>query len=298
MDGLVTLSVGGFAGEAAEAVPYEGRVRFDPAQPPDTVIGNRAVYTIADPEALFEVDGSPLSAPAVTIEITDDLNVQGRGILFVDRIRVEFRGTDPDDPWVFEAEPVSADLETLRGTGLPSGPFDLEDIGESSLVNRLFLPSLGPGFRDAPLSKLTLGAGPPPVTTGEAREVARLYEVGLDRDGVFDLEGLNFWIDARERGLDRPGLAQAFLDAPEFADRIGPPDGFTDRGLVERLYLSALERPGDEAGIGFWTGRLGDPDFGRPELLIAFAESVEKAEQLAVVETLVEVDPGFWDFVA
>ncbi|MEL6311357.1 MAG: DUF4214 domain-containing protein, partial [Pseudomonadota bacterium] len=69
------------------------------------------------------------------------------------------------------------------------------------------------------------GAG---LSAEEARCIAYLYEAGLDRDGDIDLPGLNFWIDAREGGLDENQVAQAFLDSPEFAAAFGEPDTLSD----------------------------------------------------------------------
>lgn len=135
------------------------------------------------------------------------------------------------------------------------------------------------------------------LSKDDAETVALLFEAALNRDGQIGLGGLNFHIDAREAGLSEEGLAQQFLDSPEFAREFGAPDTLSDQALVEILFLNVLNRPGAEGGIDFWTDRVGDPDFTRAELLIAFAESPENRAGSPFVESLTEVTPGDWDFL-
>ncbi|MEM6680004.1 MAG: PQQ-dependent sugar dehydrogenase [Pseudomonadota bacterium] len=130
----------------------------------------------------------------------------------------------------------------------------------------------------------------------EARAVALLYETALDRDGVIDLPGLNLWIDEAEQGVSLPDIAGAFLVSDEFLASFGPIDGLGNQALVELFYENALGREGDLGGVAFWTGELARPDFDRDDLLLAFAISNERADQLAFVETLVETGPSFWSF--
>jgi hypothetical protein len=119
--------------------------------------------------------------------------------------------------------------------------------------------------------------------------VALLYEAALDRDGAIDTGGLNFWIDRREAGA-------TFLAAPEFTALAGPAEALSDGALVELLYRNVLARDGETAGIDFWTGALAAPGFGRPELLLAFANSAENVSGSPVLDTLDEVAPGEWGF--
>ncbi len=135
------------------------------------------------------------------------------------------------------------------------------------------------------------------LTEQEARDVAYLYEAGLDRNGNIDLDGLNFWIDRRENGLSETDIAQAFLDSPEFANAFGPPASLSDRELVERLYRNVLDREGERAGVDFWVAVVARPDFGRDDLLLAFARSPENLTGSPFVETLEETAPGEWGFV-
>lgn len=135
------------------------------------------------------------------------------------------------------------------------------------------------------------------ISPEEAQTVAFLYEAGLDRDGEFDLLGLNFWIDAREAGLSLEDVGEAFLRSAEFEAAFGNIDALSDRELVEQLYLNVLERSGETAGVDFWTNQVGQPDFSRADLLLAFSVSIENSETLEFVSTLTEVDEGIWAFV-
>jgi len=295
MAGRVTVSFNGGLGVDG-IVPFDARFSYDPAQPPASVSGNRAVYRIDDPQAVFEIDGAARGPVTVDLVVTDGLNVNGAGILFVDSLRIEISGTLPGDPWRYEVEPVTLDTASLAGTALPAGPFDFAGFGESTLVNRLVDPTLALGFIDAPLADFGLGADAFQLTTSEARLVALLFEIALDRNGALDPEGINFWIDKREAGLTLEGLGFNFLNNAEFISAFGDPAAMTDRGLVERLFLNGLDRPGAEVGIAFWTAALADPGFSRADLLIAFADSFENRGSLSLVDTLVEVAPGEWDF--
>ncbi|MEO0620833.1 MAG: cadherin-like domain-containing protein [Pseudomonadota bacterium] len=156
----------------------------------------------------------------------------------------------------------------------------------------------GRGGSDTGTVTVTVAADPGTTSLplGEAQTVAFTYEAGLDRDGNIDLPGLNFWIGARADGLSEEDLAQAFLDSPEFEAAFGDPDTLSDTEIVEQFYLNVLDREGEEAGITFWVGRLGDPNFGRTDLLLAFADSAENLLGSPEVTTLFEASPGMWEF--
>ncbi|MGF1502004.1 MAG: DUF4214 domain-containing protein [Paracoccaceae bacterium] len=140
-----------------------------------------------------------------------------------------------------------------------------------------------------------LGEG---LSVADAREVAYLYATALDRNGPFELGGLNFWIDAREGGLTRRETAEEFLDNPEFEERFGDVDTLTDEQIIDTFYQNALGRDGDPAGFEFWLGRLQDPTTTVGDVLLAFATAPENTAELTFVETVNEVFPGEWDFVA
>ncbi|MEO1458688.1 MAG: DUF4214 domain-containing protein [Pseudomonadota bacterium] len=151
------------------------------------------------------------------------------------------------------------------------------------------------------------GSGPVivPISEEGARTVAYIYETLLNRDGEIDLEGLNFWIDALEGGLDGQEeplteieMVEFFIGSDEFMASFGDLDTLTNREIVEQLYENVLDRAGDAAGIDFWTGVLDDSGLAAAEVLILFATADENIAGLTFVETLTEVSDGFWDFAA
>lgn len=103
-----------------------------------------------------------------------------------------------------------------------------------------------------------------------ATEVARLYDTVFDR--APDIAGLTFWKTALETGAATLGqLADTFVGSAEFRGRYG---ALPDRDFVNALYVNALDRPADQAGLDFWTAQLaaGVP---RSAVVLAFSESPE-----------------------
>lgn len=156
--------------------------------------------------------------------------------------------------------------------------------------------SLGQPFPLDDLVGTFLGEAGLGVSEQRAKNIALLYETGLDRDGNIDLAGLNFWIDSAEAGLSNSEIAGFFTRAPEFEANYGPIDDLTNAEYVDLLYQNTLERQGDADGVEFWNDRL-ESGASRADLLFAFAISVENAETLEFVDTLVEFGPGEWAFV-
>jgi len=137
----------------------------------------------------------------------------------------------------------------------------------------------------------------------EARSVALIYEAAFDREA--DVDGLNFWIDAvnmelpgQTDSLSLEDIAQFFLESPEFETLVGEPlDDLTDAELLDQVYMNVLDRAGDDAGTAFWLDALSNPDFGRADLLVAFAESPENQISTPGISNLAEISPGEWDFI-
>ena len=266
--GLYELSLG--TDEAASATVTPLVIR--PGQTIEAVIGgfgDRDWYRTAlvqGQQYAIEMtgDGSADSIGEVEIAVYDDVGVFLGGIE--------------------DRSPLGA--ETFLFTAPETGTFFIAALGEDDrFTGRYRLSFDGDDGRGIGLS------------TQQAETVALLFEAALNRDGFIRPEGLNFHIDAREAGLSEEALAQQFLDSPEFAEEFGAPDTLGDRALVEILFLNVLNRPGADPGIDFWTDRVGDADFTRAELLIAFAESPENRDGSPFVETLTEVTPGEWDFL-
>lgn len=179
--------------------------------------------------------------------------------------------------------------------GVDDYPDAYPDAVHPSLEGMQTLAELMAGPLAAAIAALGdgVGDGLAPV---EARTVALLYEAVLDRDGAIDTRGLNFWIDRREAGLSEHDVAEQLITSAEFAAKAGKAALEDDRAYVEAIYLSTLDRPGEERGIAFWLRELERPDFDRADLALAFAESAENVARSPHVETLAEIAPGVWDF--
>lgn len=297
---ILTLSFTGSVGEeGAGALDFYGYARFDADAPGtrDPVTGER-VFSFIDPLAVFRFGESALDVTEFEIVLGNNIDVENRGILVVDTLA--FRAVDGPPAPVFDITVGvgTVDLTTFSGSSLPGAGLTLEDF-EGNFGTEIFVGGVTDGaLRGAPtrfaINPGEIGAG---LGAEDARQVAYLYEAGLDRDGVIDGPGLNFWIDAREGGITPRALAEAFLASDEFEVAFGAPETLSDRALVEQLYQNVLERAGEEAGIDFWTGQLAQPGFDRRDLLIAFAESPENIAGSPAVADLVEVVPGQWDFL-
>ncbi|CAH1660783.1 conserved hypothetical protein [Hyphomicrobiales bacterium] len=101
--------------------------------------------------------------------------------------------------------------------------------------------------------------------------VVRLYQAVFGR--VPDSDGLNFWVAAYDggQGMSLPVLASAFGDSGEFEAQYG---GLSNSEIVGRLYANVLGRPGDAAGIAFWTEVLNNGGT-LAEVIVGFSQSPE-----------------------
>lgn len=101
-------------------------------------------------------------------------------------------------------------------------------------------------------------------------QVVRLYEAYFRR--APDEEGLRYWADRARTGTSLASISQGFARAPEFTTLYGP---LSERAFVELVYTNVLGRPGDEAGIAYWTSTLTARTRTRGEVMVGFSESPE-----------------------
>ena len=101
--------------------------------------------------------------------------------------------------------------------------------------------------------------------------VVRLYQAVFGR--VPDSDGLNFWVAAYDggQGMSLLELSSAFGDSGEFESQYG---GLTNSQIVGRIYANVLGRPGDAAGITFWTEVLNNGG-SIAEVIVGFSQSQE-----------------------
>ncbi|GMG83951.1 hypothetical protein LNKW23_31650 [Paralimibaculum aggregatum] len=103
-----------------------------------------------------------------------------------------------------------------------------------------------------------------------------------------DEGGFIFWNDAINTGaFSRAGVAQFFVDSPEFAEKFGanPSDG----DFIDALFNNVLLRDPDDGGRTFWLDAFETGLFDRADMLVFFAESPEN-----VARNIENLDVGVW----
>lgn len=104
---------------------------------------------------------------------------------------------------------------------------------------------------------------------GGAAAVARIEYAALDR--VPDQAGLAYWTHQVSAGQALSAVAGAISGSAEFTAKYGQLD---DAAFVKQLYQNVLHRPGDQAGVDFWTAQLG-AHATRGDVLLGLAQSHE-----------------------
>jgi Domain of unknown function (DUF4214) len=106
--------------------------------------------------------------------------------------------------------------------------------------------------------------------TGSVEDVARLYQVALDR--APDASGLQSWGAAIDDGtISLTNVATDFTTSPEFIQDYG---SLSNSAFVNQLYENTLGRPADPAGAQGWDNALA-AGMSRGAVLVGFAESQE-----------------------
>lgn len=106
----------------------------------------------------------------------------------------------------------------------------------------------------------------------------RMYKGAFNR--APDAEGLGFWINQMEKGMDLKGVANYFITSPEFAKTYGSNN--TDADFVTLLYKNVLGRSPDMDGQSFWLGHIAN-GLSRPDVLAYFSESPENYSTVAKI---------------
>ncbi|WP_428151124.1 DUF4214 domain-containing protein [Brevundimonas sp.] len=118
--------------------------------------------------------------------------------------------------------------------------------------------------------------------TSASAQVMRLYSATLNR--VPDQAGL----ESNVAGLARIGLlglANIFVQSAEFQARFGT---LSNQQFVEQMYIFALGRQGDAAGIANWVGVM-NGGATRGQMVVAFSESAEHQTRTAAT-----LNAGLW----
>ncbi len=106
---------------------------------------------------------------------------------------------------------------------------------------------------------------------GAAGQAYRLYSAAFDRTP--DIQGLSYWIDKLDHGMDLERVANAFYQSNEFQSRYG--SYLSNEKFVTTPYNNVLHRAPDIGGFNYWNYKLSSGDFSRAEVLLKFSESPE-----------------------
>lgn len=100
--------------------------------------------------------------------------------------------------------------------------------------------------------------------------LVRLYSAYFLR--IPDRDGIHYWTDRLRRGTSLKQVADFFAASSEFKRRYG---SLSDGQFVELIYQNILGRPGEQAGVDFWTQQLASGRRSRGWVMIGFSESPE-----------------------
>lgn len=115
---------------------------------------------------------------------------------------------------------------------------------------------------------------------GTGGQTYRIYQAAFARPP--DLGGVGYWMSMMDRGTSLKTVAEGFVASKEFKDLYGAAP--TNLEIVSRFYENVLHRPGEKAGIEWWTGLLDANTLTIADVLVGFSESAEnKAALIGVI---------------
>jgi hypothetical protein len=114
---------------------------------------------------------------------------------------------------------------------------------------------------------------------GIGGQAYRVYQAAFARTP--DVGGLGFWMNAMDHGVSLRDVADGFVASNEFKALYGAAP--TSREIVSKFYENVLHRPGEAAGIDFWSGVLESKSATVAEVLMGFSESPENQTALVGV---------------
>jgi len=114
---------------------------------------------------------------------------------------------------------------------------------------------------------------------GIAGQAYRIYQAAFARTP--DLPGLGYWLAMMDNGQSLGSVASGFVTSDEFRMVYGASP--TNREIVEKFYLNVLQRPGEKAGVDYWTEVLDKHQATLADVLAGFSESGENQAALVGV---------------
>ena len=102
-----------------------------------------------------------------------------------------------------------------------------------------------------------------------AAQLNRLYDATLHRTP--DSYSVAYWLGVMRGGTSLTAVTATFVSSQEFQNSFG---ALTNQQFVEQLYRFTLGRPGEAAGVAYWTGVL-NTGTARANVVVEFSESQE-----------------------
>ena len=109
-----------------------------------------------------------------------------------------------------------------------------------------------------------------PDATANVDPTTRLYTAYFVR--IPDRGGLVFWLGRKRGDMKLTDISNQFASSSEFVHRYGT---LSNQDFVKQLYLNVQGRPGETAGVVYWTNQLDTHLMTRGRVMIGFSESSE-----------------------
>jgi hypothetical protein len=106
---------------------------------------------------------------------------------------------------------------------------------------------------------------------GHPGQAYRLYRAAFAREP--DAAGLGYWLGVLDQGAYLLGMAEGFTASSEFKTLYA--SASTNRDIVAQYYVNVLKRPGELAGLDYWTGILDGKNDTLAGVLRNFSEGPE-----------------------
>lgn len=115
------------------------------------------------------------------------------------------------------------------------------------------------------------------MATDYINEVQKLYVAYFSRPA--DPAGLAFWADKLQNDPNGyQNIAQAFSASAEYQATYG---GMANRAVVAEVYENLFSRPGETAGIDFWTNALNNGSLNIGNVVTGVAAGAQGADRTA-----------------
>ena len=147
---------------------------------------------------------------------------------------------------------------------MPRAAFPRGILGLIALFAAVLLPATAAGQSQAG-NEIDSGRD------GHRAAISRLYFAAFDR--AADSQGLSYWVEVRQSGVELDQIADYFVGSEEFSNTYGSVDEET---FVALVYQNVLGRAPDDEGLTYWVGLL-ESGYSAGTILNGFAQSPEFA---------------------